>query len=98
MRKKLMTVCCALAMVGLLSGCMTNIHKIGSGAAGSNVTTTRQWYVLWGLVPINHVDTNAIAGGATNYEIKDQQTVLDFVINIFTGFVTVYGRSVTVTK
>ena len=93
-----MMVATSLALVGLLSGCYTQIHKVGSGAAGSNVTAKQQWFALWGLVPITQVDSNAMAGGATNYEIKDQTTVIDVIIGIFTGFVTIYPRTVTVTK
>jgi len=98
MRRKLVMACFALAMVGLLSSCMTNLHKVGTGAAGSNVTEQRQWYILWGLVPLNQVDSNAMAGGSPNYEIKTQMNVLDVVMNIFTSAVTVYSRTVTVTK
>ena len=98
MRRKLMMVAASVALIGLLSGCYTQIHKVGSGASGSNVTTKQQWFALWGLVPITEVDSNAMAAGATNYEIKDQTTVIDVIIGIFTGIVTVYPRTVTVTK
>ena len=98
MRKTLRMALAGLALMGLLSSCMTNMHKIGTGAAGSNVTEQRQWYILWGLVPLNTVDSNAMAGGAATYDIKTQHNVLDVVINIFTSFVTVYSRTVTVTK
>jgi len=39
-----------------------------------------------------------MAGGAANYEIKTEQSPLDIIINFFTGIVTVYSRTVTVTK
>ncbi len=94
-------IAAALSLVLLLftlSGCSAHMHKIGSGAAGSDVTVQRQWYVLWGLVPINTVDTAALSGGATNYDIRTETTFLDFVINIFTGAVTINSRSVTVKK
>ena len=98
MRKKLMTACASLALVGMLSGCYTQIHKVGTGAAGSNVTAKQQWFALWGLIPITQVDSNAMAAGATNYTIQDQTTVVDVIIGIFTGIVTVYPRTVQVTK
>ena len=98
MRKQLMLAVTSLALIGLLSGCYTQIHKVGSGAAGSNVTAERQWFALWGLVPITQVDSNAMAAGATNYTIQDQTTVVDVIIGLFTGFVTIYPRTVTVTK
>ena len=58
----------------------------------------RQWYVLFGLVPINEVDTNAMAGTATDYEIMTQHTGLDVIINIFTGVISVNSRTVIVRK
>ena len=98
MRKKLMMVATSLVLIAMLSGCYTQIHKVGTGASGGNVTAQRQWFALWGLVPITQVDSAAMAGGATNYEIQDQTTVIDVVIGFFTGIVTVYPRTVTVTK
>ena len=79
-------------------GCATHIHKVGNGAQGNDVMTQRQWYVLWGLVPINDVDSHTMAGGATDYEVKTEVNFVDAVISIFTGLLTVYPRSVTVTK
>ena len=60
--------------------------------------SARQWYILWGLVPLNDVDTTELAGGSVNYEIDTEQGFLDIVINIFTGIVTVNSRTVTVTR
>ena len=54
--------------------------------------------MLYGLVPINEVDTNAMAGEATDYEIMTQHTGLDVIINIFTGAITVNSRTVIVRK
>jgi hypothetical protein len=58
----------------------------------------RQWYVLWGFVPINSVDTKVMAKGAKDYEIKTETNALDVVINIFTSAVTVYSRTVEVKR
>lgn len=82
----------------LFMGCYTMVHQVGNGPAGSDKQTARQWYILWGLVPLNHVDSHAMAAGAENYQIQTQLTTTDFIINIFTGYVTVYSQTVTVTK
>lgn len=79
-------------------GCSTHVHKIGNGAQGNDMMEARQWYVLWGLVPMNVVDTNAMAGAATDYEITTEHTVLDFIINVFTGVATISSRTVTIRK
>ena len=82
----------------LLTGCFTMTHKVGSGAQGNTTTEERQWYVLWGLVPINNVDSQAMAGGATDYEVVTQATPVDVIIGIFTGIVTIQPMTVKVKK
>lgn len=54
--------------------------------------------MLFGLVPINEVDTKAMAGGVADYEITTEYNLIDFVIGIFTGVVSVGSRTVTVRK
>ena len=87
-----------LAVMMFMVGCAAHTHVVGSGAQGNEVTQQRQWYVLFGLVPINNVDTEQIAQGTTDYTIKTEQSALDVIINIFTGLVSVYSRTVTVTQ
>ena len=82
----------------LFTGCMTMTHKVGSGAQGNATTEERQWYVLWGLVPINNVDSQEMAGGAADYTIVTQATAVDVIIGVFTGIVTVQPMTVKVTK
>jgi hypothetical protein len=84
-------------MVGMM-GCSAHTHIVGSGASSGATDQARQWYILFGLVPLNNVDTATMAAGATNYEIKTEQSFLDIVMNIFTGYVTINSRTVTVTK
>lgn len=99
MWKKMTALILLIAMVGLIGmGCAAHVHQVGSGAQGMDMEQQRQWYVLWGLVPINDIDSAAMADGATNYTIKTEQSFLDIVINIFTGIITVNSRTVTVTK
>jgi len=95
--KKIVTIIMLVAFIALV-GCSANIHKIGKGAQGGEVIEARQWYILYGLMPLNEVDTNQMAGGAANYEIKTEQGVMDIIINMFTSCVTVGSRTVTVTK
>ena len=89
-----------LLIVGILFviGCAAHVHKVGDGPQGNDMTTARQWYVLWGIVPINDVDTNAIAEGAADYEITTSVTPLDFVINAILGQVSINCRTVSVQK
>lgn len=81
-----------------LAGCYTNNHIVGEGAQSNQTVEAKQWYVLWGLVPINEVDSKELAGDSENYTITTQHTFVDVVISIFTGIVTVAPRTVQVTK
>lgn len=85
-------------VMALLLGCAAHTHIVGQGAQGGQEVQKRQWYVLFGLVPINSVETDIMAAGASDYTIDTKQSFLDVVINIFTGAVSVYSRTVTVTK
>ena len=97
MFRKLSAVFLIVAMLCVI-GCAAHVHKVGKGAQGNDLTMARQWYVLWGIVPINDVDTNAMAEGATDYEITTLVTPLDFVISFVLGFATIDCRTVTVQK
>ena len=89
-----------LLIVGILFviGCATHTHVVGNGAQGTDMIESRQWYVLWGLVPINDVDTQVMAGEATDYNIITEENLLDIVINVLAGSASIYCRTVTVMK
>jgi len=80
-----------------VSGCMVQQHIVGSGGKGVVSESTKQWYVLWGLVPINKIDEKAMVGGATDYTIRTSTEFIDGLITtVLSGIVT--ARTVTVTK
>ncbi len=95
--KKTVALILIIALI-LLIGCEAHIHKVGVGAKEGKAKQARQWYALWGLAPLNQVDTQSMAEGATDYEIKTEKSALDIILNMFTGMITVYSRTVTVTK
>ena len=90
----------AFLIVGMLFviGCSAHVHQVGKGAQGSDIIEARQWYIAWGLVPINDVDTNVMAGGATDYEITTLYTPIDFIISAVASSITISSRTVTVRK
>jgi len=92
----------ALILIGLmvfgLIGCYTTTHVVGKGAQGNTVVTARQWYALYGLIPLNQVDSQKMAGGAKDYTITTQFTFIDYVIGAITGMITVQPMTITVTK
>ena len=84
-----------------LIGCSTHFHTVGTGPQTGVSNTARQYYLLYGLIPLNSVDTGAMAGGAANYEIQTQVGPMDVVINVASAVAIagiVSSRSVTVTK
>ena len=97
MFKKLSAV---LLIVGILFviGCASHTHVVGNGAQGTDMIESRQWYVLWGIVPINDVDTQAMAGEATDYEIMTEVNLLDAIINTVLSEISIHCRTVTVRK
>lgn len=96
--KKILSGFVIVLLITSLVGCMTLNHTVGNGPKKNRTETQRQWYVLFGLVPINQVDSQAMAGDASDYEITSQITFVDGVITAFTSIATVYCQSVTVTK
>ena len=84
-----------------LIGCSTHVHTVGTGPQTGVSNTARQYYLLYGLIPLNSVDTGAMAEGAANYEIQTQVGPMDVVINVASAVAIagiVSSRSVTVTK
>lgn len=97
LKKSLVIVMTVLMMISAV-GCFSQSFVVGNGAQGSQTEDSRQWYILWGLVPLNTVDSKAMAGDAKDYTITTEFTFLDWVISIFSSIVTVYPKTVTVTK
>ncbi len=84
-------------LLGMLA-CSAHVHQVGTGPQTGQTIEARQWYILWGLIPLNEINTQQMAGGANNYEIATELGVLDVIITMFTSAVTVYSRTVKVTK
>ena len=96
--KKIAVAVLVIVLCFSLMGCWTFQHQVGSGAATGVKVEKKQWFILWGLVPLNEVDSKAMAGGAENYTVQTQQSFVDVVIGVVTGWVTIYPQTVTVTK
>ncbi len=81
-----------------MAGCYAMKHTVGNGAQGSTTTSERQWYILFGLVPLNNVDSKQMAGDAKDYEVTTSFEFVDLVIGVFTGIISVQPMTVTVKK
>lgn len=98
--RTLILVLIIMLLISFAINCATHVHTIGKGPSTDDVVKVkaRQWYILWGLIPINTVDTKTMAGNAADYEIVTAVKPIDFLINIVTNLISVNCRSVTVTK
>lgn len=96
--KKIKSILLMLVIVMAMTSCYTIEHIVGSGAQGTTVLEKKQWYALWGLIPINEVDSKQMAGGAENYTIKSQIKFVDYIISAFTSAVSITLQTVEVKK
>jgi len=98
MRKAITTTLCVMFLSVALGGCFAFKHTVGNGGTGQTSVAQKQWFLLWGLVPLTNVDGGKMAGGAADYTIKTEYSIVDFLISIVTQWVTVYPMTCTVTK
>ncbi len=96
MKKAFLALFCASLF--LAPACYTLNHTVGAGAKGGLEKSERQWYALFGLVPLGKLDSKTLAGDAKDYSVQTQWTPIDILINLVTGLVTITSRTVTVTQ
>ena len=58
----------------------------------------RQYYALYGLVPLNKVDTKAMVGDTKDFKLETGAQAVDVLIGMVGGSFTVTSRTVKVTK
>lgn len=93
--KKIVSLVLLVAVTMSVAGCFT--IKIGGKAElaasteeGTKIAEKRCWYALWGLVPIGDNSADPlIPGTVKKVRVETKFTVLNFLINIFTGIVTI---------
>jgi hypothetical protein len=94
-------VAIALITVLVLASCVSHTHVVGDGAQTGQEVSAKQWYAVWGLIPLGiggGADTAEMAAGASDYTITTEYEFIDVVANIFLQYVTLNIRTVTVTK
>ena len=85
-------------IVIFLGACATHTHVIGDGPSTGLSEEQRQYYALYGLVPINKVDTKSMIGDAKDYKLETSQQAVDVLIGAVGSTFTVTSRTVKVTK
>ncbi|MDK9699457.1 MAG: Bor family protein [bacterium] len=96
--KHLVYILVAVLVASFLIGCAAHEYTMGKGPEKGLTKSKQQWYILWGLVPLNNVNVTDMIGDAQNYEVRTAQEPLDVIINIATSYVSVTSRTVTVKK
>lgn len=72
----------------LFSSCNATMHTVGTGGKGDCKTVgqydakKKQWYLFWGLLPLNKADSKDLASGTENYTIRTTTTFVDGLISI----------------
>jgi len=100
--RKLVGLILLLTVSMSVAGCFT--IRVGGKAElapsteeGTKVAHKRCWYALWGLVPISDNSTDpAIPATVKKVRVETKFTVTDFLINIFTGIVTIETYTVEI--
>lgn len=98
MMKKMALLVVVLLIASFAIGCAAHIHTVGKGPQLNEKRTLRQYYFLWGLIPLNEVDTKAMADDVSDYEIRTKTSFIDVLIGIPAGLITVQTRTVMVIK
>jgi hypothetical protein len=96
--RKFKALIVVLVFAFAITSCYSLEHTVGAGAQGNDVVSEKQWYALWGLVPLNDVDSQEMARGAENYTIHSQFKFVDYVISAFTGIITIQVLTVEVER
>lgn len=100
--KKFLVLALLLALATPMFSCRTFKHNIGKGAQQQVLVEEKaQWWILWGIVPISPspaADGAKMAGNASDYTIQTGYTIVDVIISIFTGIVTIHKNTVYVWK
>jgi hypothetical protein len=86
----------AVALSVAASGCVSHQHVVGLGPTGTGSTSERQYYVLFGLLQVNEVDTQRFAPELTSYTIDTRFSFTDLVLSTLMLPLTVTTRTVTV--
>ena len=95
-RRRAAALSLLLLMLPSLGGCMFHRHVVGLGPTGLGESSETQWYILFGLVRFNEVDTQRMASDLTSYAIETEYSFLDFLFMPLLLPLTVTTRTVTV--
>jgi hypothetical protein len=85
-----------LLTAALLPACVGHRHTVGLGPTGAAVVTARQYYILFGLVGFNDVDSQRLANDLTSYSVETSYGAVDLLLAPFLLPLTATSRTVVV--
>jgi uncharacterized protein YceK len=87
-----------LALVVVLSGCVTHRATIGSGPHSGQKEVYYQWYALWGLIYLDDEKDAGKLAATSKCQITTVYSPIDCLINFFTMAVTIQRRTIIIEK
>ncbi|HHV41164.1 MAG: Bor family protein [Bacteroidales bacterium] len=69
----------------LMTSCYSLTFTVGQGARTGVEVVERNHYLIGGLAPIKLADPKAMAGGAKDYTVTVEHTILDGLLAALTG-------------
>ena len=86
----------AVLLLALLCSCVGHTHVVGVGPTGVGSDSVRQYYLFFGLMPLNEVNAQRLTGDLAGYEIHSGYGAMDILLSPLLFFVTGTSRTVTV--
>ncbi|GAB4160703.1 MAG: hypothetical protein Fur0037_27530 [Planctomycetota bacterium] len=77
---------------------MYHRHVVGLGPTGLGSVSSRQYYMLFGLVRFNEVDAQSMAGNLTSYAVTTEYGAADLLLAPLLLPLTMTSRTVTVDR
>ena len=93
-----MKIFLALIMIITLSSCLSMQYVSGTGASKSIVVKKKQWFALWGMVPLNPVNPKEMAEKSNNYIVKTEFSFGDILLGILIFATSFERQTITVIK
>jgi len=84
MKRILLNVALLLTLTLMVSSCYTMTFNVGEGAISGMSVTSKNHYLIYGLVPIKTADPNQMAGNAKDYTVTIEHTFIDGLIHTLT--------------
>ena len=79
------------------NGCTIHHHRVGVGPNGVGSESMRQYYLFFGLIQLNEVDSQRMTRDLSGYEVVTEFSFTDFLLSPLL-LLTITTRTVTVNR